>query len=203
MKKILFIFTGSLIALLAYAFSGNSTDKAPQVFCPPKDFVVNLNIPPEAYTDKNFDVSDDEELALLMFPPEYVAESIENYQPYLESTRTGRLRAPLHVNVRKSSHFNWHINPDHARALPHGPDLYTDTDEEEFGWRVSSFDGEQFHPWGRCSDDFNGSLSCFRDLKVGKLWLKYVVQAENIAYYPEIDAFLTEHVTAWRCDSKQ
>ncbi|MEE2002870.1 hypothetical protein QWY20_15525 [Alkalimonas sp. MEB108] len=202
MKNILFI--GGIIALLAYAFTGNSnsTNTPAQSFCPPKDFVVNLNIPSEAYKDKNFDASDDGELALLMFPPEYVTESIEHYQPYLESPRTGRLRAPLHVNVRKSSNFNWRINHEHARAILHGPDLYTDTDEEEFGWRISIFDGEQFHPWGRCTDDFNGSLSCFRDLKVGNLWLKYVVQAENIAHYPEIDAFLTEHITAWQCDSE-
>ena len=192
MKPIL-IITGLLLTGLLFFIDSHATPA--QKLCPPAEFLLPGV---SASTDQNFDIADTYEVASLMFPAEYVAGHVPGYHAEINWLNNNTLKQPLYINIRTVPAKAFTINPSAVRAIADlDASLYTDTPSDEFSWNISRREGENFVPWGSCSDNFNGSRSCFRNLNVGKYWLTYNVEAENIAAYLQIDQFLVTQVTAW------
>lgn len=198
MKPIL-IVTGLLLTGLLFFIDSHATPE--QKLCPPAEFLMPGV---SASTDQNFDVADTYEVASLMLPAEYVAEHVPGYHAEINWLNNNTIKQPLYINIRTVPAKAFNINPSAARALEElEATLYTDTPSDEFSWNISRRDGENFVPWGSCSDNFNGSHGCFRNLNVGKYWLTYTVDAENITAYPRIDQFLVTLVADWSCSQER
>lgn len=189
------------ILLTGLLFSNDSQATSEQTLCPPTKFLMPGV---SASAGQNFDEADTYEIASLLLPAEYVAGHVPGYHAEIDWLNNNTLKQPLYINIRTVSAKAFTIIPSAARAIADlDTSLYTDTPSDEFSWNISRRDGENFEPWGSCSDNFNGSRSCFRNLNVGKYWLTYNVEAENIAAYLQIDQFLIRQLAAWRCNQQQ
>ncbi|WP_445768635.1 hypothetical protein [Rheinheimera sp.] len=198
MKPIL-IVTGLLLTGLLFFIDSQAAPK--QTLCPPAKFLMPGV---SASTDQNFDAADTYEVASLMVPAEYVAEHVPGYHAEINWLNNNTIKQPLYINIRTVPAKAFNIDPSAARALEElDISLYTDTPADEFSWNISRREGENFVPWGSCSDNFNGSRGCFRNLNVGEYWLTYKVEAENIAAYLQIDQFLITQVAAWSCNQER
>ena len=130
------------------------------------------------------------------------SEVSESVNQYAAEMRVGDKNIPqdLFVMFKPKSIIWKEGGNDYAHPIA-GADGLVRRDSSSLAWTVTSGDVLSAGYWGSCTDYFEeaGKFECLRQHQFEGLVFEYTIESENIKLYSQVDQFLVEKFSAWKC----